>query len=284
MDEENPLAGLGSSSDDSGSDSGSEGSNGSQEGQDALASDDILAGLMPVSRLEGEGSGAESDASEDDAPLTAAQIRALRADAASSAATTVARVDFAAELKGTGRVPLMIAISAAAGESSGQSVLRIDWARITKEDMQTFISMYSSAIDAEAQTTREAARTPAWLLQHSIRTCLRLLLELAKQDGCREDMCGKLSGLIERADSTPMGEDHLVRRGARRDGEPTQAAFDHMTDAVQDVCKELKLRTGAAVGPHSNDRSVVYPGPIPFASLAAVLRLLWSTCILEPVN
>ena len=239
-----------SDSDDSGY---SDSESGSDGGSDAggVADDDFLMGLMPESRLDGDKDDGSDSGSEDDAPLTAAQIRALRASAASGATEASTKIDYAEQLKGKGRVPMMIAISAG-DNSTSSDVLRIDWARITKDDMEKFIDIYAGAIDVVAQTTREAARTPAWLLQHSVRTCLSRMVELLKQEGGEDALLAELGRVSEQADSANIAEDHLVRRKA--EGEPVQASFDHMTDAVHDVCQELEQRIGKSCGACSSER------------------------------
>eukprot|EP01047_Picozoa_sp_COSAG01_P046398 COSAG01_NODE_4352_length_5113_cov_1.836059_3_plen_252_part_00 len=249
---DNPLAGSDSDSDSgyTSSDSGSDAGNGGDQ-----AGDDLLSSLMPVSRLGGDGSDSEPS-SDEEVPLTAAEIRQLRADASKSgAASEAAAIDYTEELKGTGRVPIMVAISAQSGEaSSGPAAMRIDWARITKADMEAFVGLYDGLVADGGQIIREASRTPAWLLQYSIRSCLRLLLDLAKADGGAggDALVGTLTKLIEKADATAMGEDHLVRR--KSEGEAVQQCFDHMTDAVQDLAKEVKGRLkGATLGPHSDE-------------------------------
>lgn len=208
--------------------------------------DDLLGSLMPASRLDGDGEDDESSGSSDDeGPLTAEQIRALRAGAGSSATEAAApKRDFAEELKGTGRVPMMFGTSAAGS-------VRIDWARIEKEDMQLFVETYAAGADIDSQTIRDMPNTPAWLLQRSLRDCVELMRRVAKE--------AKEAGLISDLEAVqkkvaaepPLAEDHLRSRKLERNA--YQHVFDHMTDAIQDVCSELKGRLEQPLGPHSSE-------------------------------
>lgn len=203
-----------------------------------------MASLMPTSRLDGDGPDeASDDSSADEAPMTAEQIREMRSRIGAGQAEEAApRRDFAEELKDSKRVPMMFGTSAAGS-------VRIDWARIDKDDMRLFIDKYATEADAEGQTIREAATTTAWLLQKSLRTCLALMLEVAE----KENDAGLVSELqaVQNKVSDTLAVDHLRSRKGERNA--YQQDFDHMTDAVQDVCAEMKRRLEQPLGPHSSD-------------------------------
>ena len=249
---DNPLAGSSDSEDSDGSGgmfdfTDSEDASSDDGGEpEPVVDDDFMANLMPTSRLDGDGGDDDDDSSsEDEGPMTAEQIRALRAGAATSGAQEEeeAKRDFAEELKGSDRVPMMFGTSAAGS-------VRIDWARIEKADMQLFVEKFAADANAGAQATSEGAKTGAWPLQHSVRSCVGLMLQVAEADGAAESLVSTLKRLAEQVKDAPLGEDHLCTRKADRAS--VQPAFDQMTDAVQDVCAELRGRLeGATLGPPS---------------------------------
>ena len=86
---DNPLAGSSDSEDSDGSGgmfdfTDSEDASSDDGGEpEPVVDDDFMANLMPTSRLDGDGGDDDDDSSsEDEGPMTAEQIRALRAGAA----------------------------------------------------------------------------------------------------------------------------------------------------------------------------------------------------------
>ena len=75
---------YGNGNDDGDDDYGDE-SFGSGE-PEPVVDDDFMANLMPTSRLDGDGGDDDDSSSEDEGPMTAEQIRALRAGAATGGA------------------------------------------------------------------------------------------------------------------------------------------------------------------------------------------------------
>lgn len=226
------------------SDSGGSNSDASSAGPpEPEVDDDLMASLMPTSRLDGDGPDDDSDdSSADEGPMTAEQIRQMRANHTGEAEEAAPKRDFAEELKDSKRVPMMFGTSAAGS-------VRIDWARIDKEDMQLFIEKYAAEADVDAQTIREVPTTAAWLLQTSLRTCIGLMLEVAdKQDDA--GLVSELQAVLNKVSDT-LAADHLRSRKADRTA--YQQDFDHMTDAIQDVCGEMKRRLEQPLGPHSSD-------------------------------
>ena len=224
-------------------------SSGSDAGSDASSvgepepeiDDDFMASLMPTSRLDKSDDEGSDDSSDDEGPLTAEQIRALRANGGGDAAEEAApKRDFAEELKGTGRVPMMFGTSAAGS-------VRIDWARIEKEDMQLFVETYAAGADTEGQTIRESSRVLAWLLKHSLEGCVDLMMKVAKEAGSAA-LVTELQDVQKIVAGTALAEEHLCSRKLERTA--YQHTFDHMTDAIQDVCTELKGRLEERLGPH----------------------------------
>lgn len=196
---DNPLAGSDSDSDsdvsmdsDGGnplanSDSSSSGSDDEPEadtGASADAMDDLLGSLMPTSRI-GQDRSDDSDSSDEDEPMTAAQIQAMRAAGASGNVPAAAKRDYLTEIGSTGRVPMMF------GTSSGGDTVRIDWQSIGKDDVKLFTDLFHKHVDPPSQFNRASASTAAWLLQHSLSACLELMLRVAKaEEGGGETAAG----------------------------------------------------------------------------------------------
>jgi hypothetical protein len=207
--------------------------------------DDLLASLMPTSKI---GVDVESSSdSEEEEPMTAAQIQAMRANAQAGRGTAevAGKRDYVTEIGESGRVPMMFGTSA----TSGQTV-RIDWQSITKDDIQTFIDLFTKHVDHEAQFNRESNPTAAWLLQHQLGVCLALMTKVVAAEGAEgSGDLQKIAELTTRSEKVGLSKGHLSSKKVNY--EAVQSFFGDMTDAIADVSSELRHRLGETLHSHA---------------------------------
>eukprot|EP01052_Picozoa_sp_SAG31_P003991 SAG31_NODE_160_length_21908_cov_25.529048_3_plen_740_part_00 len=227
----NPLANSSDSEDNSQSDE--------DHGENAPAggiSDDLLADLMPTSKI-GLDVSSDSDDSDEGAPMTAAEIQAMRASGVGRTETqSNAQRDYLTEIGESGRVPMMF------GTSAGGSSVRIDWQNIGKDDVKLFTDLFHKHVDGPSQFNRSTPNTAAWLLQHALTSCLELMLKLARAEDASAGTVVSLEKLLAKAQHDGLAVSHIATK--KIDFQPVQPAFCDLTDAVNDISKELRARSG----------------------------------------